>query len=102
MVQWEMFSYVGLAFAVVYRVPQIAKIYRSKRADDLSAYSCITHNGAYTAFIIYLVGTGKTRAESVLFSYYLLGFTQNLVICCLKAYYSRNQLTNSENGGEVC
>ena len=102
MVRWDLFSYIGLGFAVVYRVPQIMKIYRSKRADDLSAYSCITHNGAYVAFIIYLVGTGKTGTERVLLSYYLLGFAQNAVICCLKAHYSRKRTDVGEDENEVC
>ena len=43
---WKAFSYIGLMFAVIYRVPQIVKIYRTKSAADLSSYSYLTHNGA--------------------------------------------------------
>ena len=38
-ISWNIFSYLGLFFAVIYRFPQIIKIYKSKKADDLSSYS---------------------------------------------------------------
>ena len=86
---WDVCSYIGLSFAVVYRIPQITKIYRNKSAADISAYSCLTHNGAYISFILYLLGTGKYRDEWVLCSYYLLGFSQNAVIYMMKRHYGR-------------
>ena len=86
-----MCSYIGLSFAVVYRIPQITKIYRNKSAADISAYSCLTHNGAYISFILYLLGTGKYRDEWVLCSYYLLGFSQNAVIYMMNRHYDRTR-----------
>ena len=84
---WSIFSYIGLGFALIYRIPQIRKIYRTKRAEDLSSYSYLTHNGAYLSFIIYLVGTQKTHTEWVLCTYYFIGITQNLLIYGLKKYF---------------
>ncbi len=89
MAAWHVFSYIGLSFAVVYRVPQIVKIYRKRSAADISAYSYITHNGAYVSFILYLWGTGKYRDEWVLGSYYMLGFLQNALIYAMKRHYDR-------------
>ena len=87
---WKIFSYIGLFFAVIYRIPQIIKIYKTKKADDLSSYSYLTHNGAYISFILYLFGTHKEGEEWVLCLYYLMGITQNFIIYMLKRYYAKN------------
>lgn len=85
-IDWNIFSYIGLFFAIIYRIPQIIKIYKTKKADDLSTYSYITHNCAYISFILYLYGTGKTD-EYILCSYYIIGISQNLLIFFMKKYY---------------
>ena len=91
---WTIFSYTGLFFAVIYRIPQIVKIYQTKKADDLSSYSYLTHNGAYISFILYLFGTRKT-GEWVLCLYYIMGITQNLIIFFMKRHYNNNnKVTN--------
>ena len=91
---WTIFSYTGLFFAVIYRIPQIVKIYQTKKADDLSSYSYLTHNGAYISFILYLFGTRKT-GEWVLCLYYIMGITQNLIIFFMKRHYSnKNRESN--------
>jgi uncharacterized protein with PQ loop repeat len=96
MSSWDVFSYIGLAFAVAYRIPQIVKVCRNKRADDLSACSYLTHNAAYVSFIVYLVGSEKLQTESVLCFYYIMGITQNLVIIALKWHYTRSTTTPGE------
>lgn len=88
---WNIFSYTGLFFAIIYRIPQIVKIYKTKKADDLSSYSYLTHNGAYISFILYLIGTNKTD-EWVLCFYYIMGICQNLLIFCMKYYYYKRNL----------
>ena len=88
---WNIFSYTGLFFAIIYRIPQIIKIYKTKKADDLSSYSYLTHNGAYISFILYLIGSNKTD-EWVLCFYYIMGICQNLLIFCMKYYYSKQNL----------
>ena len=94
--EWKFFSYIGLFFAVIYRVPQIVKIYRSKSAADLSSYSYLTHNGAYASFILYLVGTGKLWDEWVLCFYYFMGISQNMLIFAMKTYYARERVRAEE------
>ena len=94
---FEIFSFVGLFFAIIYRIPQIVKIYRTKQADALSSYSYITHNGAYVSFICYLIGTGKTD-QWVLCFYYFMGISQNLLIFAMKTYYERQQQQSSRIG----
>ena len=96
---WSIFSYIGLFFAIIYRFPQISKIYRTKSAEDLSSYSYLTHNGAYISFILYLVGSGKTD-EWILCLYYFLGLFQNFLIFAMKLFYSakKNQTATTPNG----
>ena len=88
---WYIFSYLGLFFAVIYRIPQIINIYRIKNASGISSYSYITHNGAYVSFIIYLISTQKYKDEWVLGIYYLMGFCQNIAIYCMKRYYENQR-----------
>jgi uncharacterized protein with PQ loop repeat len=91
---WTLFSYLGFFFAILYRLPQIYKIYKSKKASDLSLYSYALHNGAYISFIIYLVGTNKTN-EWALCSYYFMGITQNIIILSMKLHYNKTNKINT-------
>lgn len=88
MVNFQVFSFIGLFFATVYRIPQIVRIIHTKKADDLSSHSVHALNAAYLSFITYLVGTGKTHTEWVLCLYYVIGMIQNLIIFSLKQYYT--------------
>ena len=81
------FSYAGLVFAVVYRIPQIIKLVQTRSGGDISAATFLIHNGAYFSFIIYLWGSGKN--EPVLLIYYLSGIFQNLLIFFLKRKYAK-------------
>ena len=86
---WVVFSYLGLAFAILYRVPQIVKIYRTKSAGDLSVWSYMAHNGAYISFILYLVGEGRISQDWALCFYYFMGISQNILIFAMVRYYRR-------------
>ena len=98
---WKIFSYIGLVFAIIYRIPQIHKIYKTKKADDISSYSYLTHNGAYISFILYLFGSQKEREEWVLSLYYVLGISQNLIIYGLKRYYKNKDNDKDKNNNRI-
>ena len=53
MVKNEIFGYLGLIFAMIYRIPQIIKIYKNKKGEDISTTTFILHNCAYFFFNIY-------------------------------------------------
>ena len=55
---------------------------------DISGYSYVTHNGAYISFIIYLYGSGRGD-DYILMFYYLMGFSQNILVVLMKVYYER-------------
>ena len=86
---WALASYLGLACALLYRLPQMVKIQQAKSAKHLSFRSYTLQTMSYISFFTYLVGTSKMREEWVLCLYYFLGIVQNLVICGLKKYYDK-------------
>ena len=53
MVNNDIFGYIGLIFAITYRIPQIPqiiKIYKNKKRADISKKTFILHNCAYLFF----------------------------------------------------
>ena len=47
MINNEIFGYIGILFATIYRIPQIIKIYKNKKGEDISTKTFILHNCAY-------------------------------------------------------
>ncbi len=84
MLDW--LGYMGVFFASIYRIPQIIKLYRTKKGGDVSKKAFILHNAAYAAFISYLL-VDRDEIDYILLSYYFVGVTQNLVIIGMKRYY---------------
>tara|TARA_Y100000590_G_scaffold405520_1_gene493909 strand:- start:546 stop:833 length:288 start_codon:yes stop_codon:yes gene_type:complete len=89
----EWLGYMGVAFATIYRIPQIMKICKTKKGDDVSKKSFLLHNGAYISFILYLI-YGRKEIDTILMVYYVIGMIQNLTIVGLKKYYKREALEN--------
>ena len=81
----SIFGYLGLFFAFIYRIPQIVKIYKTKKGENISKKTFILHNFAYIFFILYVVN--KSTIDYLLLSYYIIGIIQNLIIVLLKKYY---------------
>ena len=96
MFHWEIIGYIGVFFAAIYRIPQIAKIYKTKKGGDVSKKSFILQNGAYLAFVIYIL-FGKPQIDYILLIYYSIGFIQNLMILGMKKYYKKNQNESIKN-----
>ena len=88
MFHWEIIGYIGVFFAAIYRIPQIAKIYKTKKGGDVSKKSFILQNGAYVALVIYIL-CGKPQIDYILLIYYIIGFTQNITILGMKKYYKQ-------------
>ncbi len=86
MFNWKIIGYLGVFFAAIYRIPQIIKIYKTKKGDDVSKKTFILHNGAYVSFIIYLT-CGQEKIDYILLVYYFIGIIENLIILGMKKYY---------------
>ena len=92
----EWLGYLGVFFAMIYRLPQILKLYRTKKGEDISKKSFLLHNGAYVSLILYLT-LSKNKIDYILLGYYSTGLIQNGVIIALKQYYK--QPTSRSEGG---
>ena len=88
---FEWLGYLGVFFAAVYRIPQIIKLYRSKKGADVSKKSFILHNGAYISLILYL-SLSKNKMDFILIGYYCIGLIQNMIIIAMKQYYKNYKL----------
>ena len=83
---FEWLGYLGVFFAAIYRIPQIIKLYRTKKGSDVSKKSFILHNGAYVSLILYL-SLSKNKMDFILIGYYCIGLIQNGFIIGMKYYY---------------
>ena len=91
MVNWNIFGYIGIIFAMIYRIPQIIKIYKNKRGEDISTKTFILHNCAYIFLLIYI--SNKSPTDYLILSYYIIGIIQNLIIVLMKRYYKNSDET---------
>ena len=82
----EWLGYIGVFFAVIYRIPQVFKLYRTKKGADVSKKSFMLHNGAYVSLILY-ISLSKPEIDYILMGYYVTGLVQNILIILLKQYY---------------
>ena len=87
MVNNDIFGYIGLIFAITYRFPQMIKIYKNKKGEDIYTQTFILHNCAYLFFLIYVIR--KKPTDYLIVSYYIIGASQNLIIVLMKKYYKR-------------
>ena len=96
MFTWNYIGYLGIFFAGIYRIPQIIKIYKTKKGGDISKRSFLLQSSAYICFIIYIV-MDKETIDYLLLSYYLMGIFQNIFIIAMKKYYKEKNSENNEN-----
>ena len=96
MFNWNYIAYLGIFFAAIYRIPQVIKIYKTKKGGDISKRSFILQSSAYICFIIY-VSYGKESIDYLLLVYYLIGISQNMFIIAMKKYYKEKNRPNIQN-----
>ena len=92
MFNWEIIGYMGIFFASIYRLPQIIKIYKTKRGEDVSKKAFILQNAAYVSFIAYVCGK-EQDGDVILIIYYIIGLLMNILILSMKEYYKRRSTT---------
>jgi uncharacterized protein with PQ loop repeat len=91
MVNFEIFGYIGIVFAMTYRIPQIIKIYKNKKGEDISNKTFLLHNCAYIFLLIYI--SNKPPVDYLIISYYIIGMVQNLIVVLLKQYYKKIEVS---------
>lgn len=75
--RWEdAFGWAGGLLALIYNIPQIYVIFKTKKVDDLSVHSWILRLISYTLYIIHVY----IKEDAALFYTYLVGFVQCIII----------------------
>ena len=90
---WDILGYLGIFFGSIYRLPQIIKIYKTKKGDDVSKKTFILQSLAYICLLLYV--STKEPIDYLLLGYYVLGTFLNLLIIVMKRYYKQNHQVDS-------
>ena len=85
-IEIDIFGYLGISFAMIYRIPQIIKLYKTKKGEDISNKTFILHNCAYLFLLLYVCR--KDPVDYLIVSYCIIGVIQNLIIVIMKKYYN--------------
>jgi MtN3 and saliva related transmembrane protein len=79
--------------SILYRLPQMYKIYKTHRAEDISTYMLVVQNLSYMCYMVY----GVLKHDWIYIAASLLSFVQNIIIYMMMRYYNRlldNRLQN--------
>ena len=95
---WQVIGYVGMFFAVTYRIPQIMKLCKTKKDGDISKTSFVLQNLAYTSLLTYLLS--KEEKDYILISYEIVGLCQNILILFLKRMYKSRTMKHMQEKSE--
>jgi uncharacterized protein with PQ loop repeat len=91
---YNIFGYIGIFCAMIYKLPQIKKIYNTKKGEDISKKTYIIHNCSYICLIVYLFN--KSELDYLLICYEFFGLSQNLIILSLKMKYKNIDIKKNE------
>jgi uncharacterized protein with PQ loop repeat len=88
----DAFGWAGGLLALVYNIPQIYVIFKTKKVDDLSVHSWLLRLISYTFYIIHVY----INKDAALFYTYLIGFIQCIIITAQIFVYKSD--CNDKNG----
>lgn len=74
----------GLLFSLIYRIPQIVKLWKTKEGKDLSLWSYCLQTCAYIGFGAHVM---LHDPDLILMTYYVTGFLSNIIILKLASNY---------------
>ena len=89
---WKIIGIIGIFFASIYKIPQINKLIKTKKGDDLSHKMFLLHITAYIFLLTYQIGT---NIDYILISYYSIGILQTLTLIILKFIYGNSKKKES-------
>ena len=76
-------GFSGLACSMLYRIPQIYRIWKTKRADDISVWTIHIQNTSYIIYVIY----GLLIYDMVYIISSIVSIIQNVIILGLRWYF---------------
>ncbi len=88
----EIIGISALVLSLLYRIPQIYDIYKSKKANDISTMMLIVQNLSYVLYVSY----GIFVHDWIYIASSVISFIQNIIIYFMKRHYSRYARYSSE------
>lgn len=85
---WWYLGIIGILFALVYRIPQITKLIRTKKSDNVSKKSFILQSCAYFFLLSYTI---LATWDPILVGYYIIGTLQNITVVYYILKYETNE-----------
>ncbi len=79
---------IGIAatvLSIIYRLPQMYKIYKTKKSEDISVWMLLVQNLSYLCYVCY----GIFKHDWIYISASLLSFMQNIIIYLQMRYYRK-------------
>lgn len=80
-------GFTAVSIGVIFRIPQMFKIYKLKSGSEISEKMLWIHNLSYIFYIIYSV----LRKDIVYITSSGIGIIQNLIIFGMKRWYAYNE-----------
>lgn len=77
-------GYSSTALSVIYRIPQIYRLYKTKKGDDISIDMIVIQQLSYILGILY----GLLRLDYVYITSSCISFLQNLIILYMRKKYA--------------
>lgn len=74
----------ALVLSLIYRIPQIYVIYKSKKATDISTWMLVIQNISYLAYISY----GVFQHDWIYILSSIISCIQNMIIYFMKRHYT--------------
>jgi MtN3 and saliva related transmembrane protein len=81
-------GFTGMLFSLIYRIPQIYKLYKTRSAKDLSTWMIHTQNISYGLYIAY----GFLISDIVYISSSIIALLQNFIILYMHYHYSKESV----------
>lgn len=86
-------GYTATALSMIYRIPQIYQLYRTKKGDDISVSTIIIQQLSYILAILY----GALRVDYVYITGSSISFLQNVLILYMRKKYSYTRVHITEH-----
>ena len=92
----DIFGWIGGITALIYNLPQIYHIFKTKKTQDLSLISWLMRCFAYIMYLIHVY----IKKDSALFYTNLLAFFQ-VVIVTIQIFVYKSSCVNNNNGRKL-
>lgn len=86
-------GYTSTALSMLYRLPQIYQLYKTKKGDDISIATIIIQQLSYILAILY----GALRIDYVYITGSSISFLQNVLILYMRKKYSYTRVGRDVN-----